>query len=122
MQTNITSATVEHPGYLEIRMTDGATIIIGAASIEYYAPDTAPEDGDPACWADFGDAFHFGDAVIDCECEHGGGNVFTDYVTTDNGACIAVTAEGVYVYGNVDEAHDPDWPPLLSLMFDGSAH
>ncbi len=117
MHSNITSATVEHPGYLEIRMADGGTVVIGSASIEYYAPDTAPDGDESARWADFDDAFHFGDAVIDCECDHGGGNVYTDYVTTDNGACIAVTAEGVYVFGNVDEAHDPDCAPLLSLEF-----
>lgn len=35
MQSNITSATVEYPGYLEIRQCDGSAIIIGADSIEY---------------------------------------------------------------------------------------
>lgn len=117
MQSNITSATVEYPGYLEIRQCDGSAIIIGADSIEYYA-DGDNESGDPTKWADFGDAFSVGDCVIDTQCEHGGGNVWADYVTMDNGACIVVTADGVYVYGNDDEARDPDYAPILSLTFE----
>lgn len=119
MQSNINSATFEHPGYVEIRQIDGSVIVIGDRAIEYY-PD-GDTGSQPAAWADFGDVFSVADVTAH-QCEHGGGNVYADYVTLANGACIVVTTDGVYVYGNDDEARDPDWPPLLSLMFDGSAH
>lgn len=90
---------------------NGIPTDIPAGAIAYKYAD--PIEG--ACW------LYTEDDVRDVEREDPSLIVRVE-LTTDNGACVAVTAEGVYVYGNVDEAHDPDWPPLLSLMFDGSAH
>lgn len=116
MQSNITSAAFECPGYIDIRLTNGAAVYVGDHSVEYHEDPHAY--GEPTRWADFKASIRTAD-VADIACEHGGGNVWADFITLVSGLCIVVTSDGVYVYASADDAHDDDAATLAELYFQG---
>ena len=115
MQSNISSATFEHPGYVDITLVGGGAVHVGRDGIDYYdkGVDHDRVDAGIVNSAEIPGGIDVGE-VVSVDTLHGGGNCYADYVVLETGCCILVTTDGVYVYRTEDEARSE----LANSVFD----